>query len=162
MKSLYLILVVVYSFKLFSIDQSKLAPQAVTNSQIDAEQNTEEGQEQKTYYYSPVGKRDPFESFSLTILKKEKMEKPSLEKYDINQLKLVGILWKNNMPKAMFETPDGNSHIVTIGAKVGKNKGFIKQITKNKVFIEERYSNVLGKIIPQISVIGLNEEDKSS
>jgi type IV pilus assembly protein PilP len=96
------------------------------------------------YIYSPVGKRDPFRPYYVDQALEE-TEKDSqrtltdLEKLELDQLKLVGIVSGTSTPTAMFEDPDGRGHVVHIGTAMGRNGGRVSKIKKDEVVIMEEY-----------------------
>lgn len=111
----------------------------------------EKPKEQPNYFYTPIGKRDPFRPFFLD-LKANTSSKPSdqltpLELFELEQLKLVAILTGMETPMAMVEDPEGKGYSVTIGTPIGKNGGRVARITKDDVVVEEEYYNSEGKRI---------------
>ena len=96
--------------------------------------------------YSSAGKRDPFQALPLkTQTKRRPRENLSpLERYDLGQLKLVGIVWDAKDPRAMVEDSAGLGYVVKIGTPIGPNEGKIKQIKASEVVIEESYIDFYG------------------
>jgi type IV pilus assembly protein PilP len=97
------------------------------------------------YIYDPKGKRDPFKQFVDSGAKDKKKLVP-LQKYEVSQLKLTGIIWGANINKAMVEDPIGKGYVIKRGTRIGKNDGKVKKITKDRVIITEKYRDYLGKI----------------
>jgi Tfp pilus assembly protein PilP len=97
--------------------------------------------------YSPAGKRNPFRPPGLPA----KTRRPSrenlspLERYDLGQLKLVGIVWDPKEPKAMVEDGAGLGFIVGVGTAIGNNDGKIKTINKNEIVIKETLIGFYGE-----------------
>ena len=98
------------------------------------------------YVYSPIGKRDPFRSYTLPT------DRPSpppwcgeLCRYALSELRLVAIIWGTAKPRALLETPDGRGHIVTRRQPVGRYGGRVAQIDKRGVVIAEEYRDGLGR-----------------
>ena len=91
--------------------------------------------------------RDPFRPMTLrTKVQARKRENLSpLERYDLSQLKLVGIIWEIKEPRAMVEDPAGLGYVVKVGTPIGNNDGKIKTIRRNEIVIEEIYSDAYGK-----------------
>jgi len=93
-------------------------------------------------HYDPVGKRDPFRSFEWEQLKLEfgdgSMRGP-LERFDLNQLSLVGVVWNATNARALIQDPSGMSYIIAEGAKIGKNSGRVTSIDDNLVVVKETY-----------------------
>lgn len=60
-----------------------------------------------------------------------------LERYDINELKLVGIMWDVKSPKAMFIDPGGAVHTLYKDDRIGKKRGYIATIREGEVVVVE-------------------------
>ena len=67
-----------------------------------------------------------------------------MERYDIGQLKLVGIVWGIKEPRAMVEDATGLGYIVKIGTLIGPNEGKVKAIKPTEVVIEESFVDFYG------------------
>ena len=98
------------------------------------------------YIYDPKGKRDPFKPYvDLEAQKKKKLV--PLQKYEVSQLKLTGIIWGGGMNSmAMVEDPIGKGYVIKKGMRIGSNDGKVKKITKDRVIITERYRDYLGEV----------------
>jgi type IV pilus assembly protein PilP len=96
--------------------------------------------------YSSAGKRDPFQPLPLkTQTKRRPRENLSpLERYDLGQLQLVGIVWNSKEPRAMVEDSSGLGYVVRVGTPIGPNDGKIKEIKPNEIIIEESYIDFYG------------------
>ena len=96
--------------------------------------------------YDFRGKRDPFKQFVSSEAQKKKKLVP-LEKYEVSQLKLTGIIWAANMNSmAMVEDPTGKGYVIKRGARIGSNEGKVKRITKDRVIITEKYRDYIGEM----------------
>lgn len=90
--------------------------------------------------------RDPFRPMTL----RTKASRPTrenlspLERYELSQLKLVGIVWDIKEPRAMVEDGAGLGYVVKIGSPIGSNDGKVKAIQRNEVVVEEFYSDDYG------------------
>ncbi|MCB0393638.1 MAG: pilus assembly protein PilP [Bdellovibrionales bacterium] len=97
------------------------------------------------YNYNPDGKRDPFQPYdedaSLSKVSVAPNNEPMLplERFDLEEIKLVGIIWGSNRPKAMFMDPDKRTHIVNTNERVGRNRGYIAAIREGEVVIVEPF-----------------------
>ncbi len=118
--------------------------------------------EEKTepvYTYNPAGRRDPFMPI---ISKEEKKAKtgdlPPLERYNITDFKLAGIIWGGFGYNAMLEGPDGKGYFIRVGTIVGPNKGVVKKITQNRMVIEEKYRTATGDIDRREIVVELQRK----
>lgn len=90
--------------------------------------------------------RDPFRR----LIKKESDDDhvvfvPPLERYDLEKLKLVGVITGTTKNKAMIVDPEDKMHIVHEGMRIGLRRGKILRISKSKLFVEERVVNLLGQ-----------------
>lgn len=96
--------------------------------------------------YSPAGKRDPFRPFSLRTKAAPRFREnlSPLERYELGQLKLVGIIWDIKEPRAMIEDTAGLGYIIQVGTAIGANEGKVKTIRPNEVVVEEVYSDFHG------------------
>ena len=103
--------------------------------------------EEPEFSYNPAGKADPFRPF--IQLTPEKMAKSGfltpLQKYDISQLKLVAIITLPEGSVALVEDQQGRGYFLKRGTAIGRHDGKVKAIQKDRVIIEEAYSDVLGQ-----------------
>lgn len=111
--------------------------------QIYASETTEEDvveHTEKEYRYDPTGKPDPFKSFLKQMQLVQDTEALSpLERFDLSQLSVTGIIWSTKRPRALVEDPTGKGYIVAEGAGIGKNKGRVVRIDDNRVVVKETY-----------------------
>ena len=116
---------------------------------------------QIAYSYSVAGRRDPF--FSL-ITKQDVQaligERPPLERYNITEFKLAGIVWGGFGYNAMLEGPDGKGYFVRTGTLIGQNKGIVKKITKHTMVIEEKFKTISGETDRKEIVIELRKKQE--
>ena len=96
--------------------------------------------------YSSVGKRDPFRPLSLKAKASQRAREnlSPLERYELGQLKLVGIIWGIKEPRAMVEDGTGLGYVVKIGTLIGPNEGKVKAIKPTEVVIEEHVTDFYG------------------
>ena len=96
--------------------------------------------------FSPGARRDPFRPFNLNVRPSARRREnlAPLERYEIGQLKLVGVIWDIKEPKAMVEDSTGLGYVVHIGTPIGVNDGKIKAIKPNELIIEEFYVDLYG------------------
>ena len=104
----------------------------------------------KPYFYDFTDKRDPFIPFiamqSAVKPSGEKVPLTPLQEYDFDQLKLVAVMIMGENKKAIIEDYQGKGYIVNIDTYVGKNFGKVKDIMPDKIIIEEKYKDYMGKI----------------
>lgn len=97
------------------------------------------------YNYSASGKRDPFTPFERASSTAPMGPIWPLQKYDLEQLKLVGVIWEVKVPKAMILDPSGHGYVVTINERVGRNNGYIARIREGEIVVVENILGVDGK-----------------
>jgi len=112
--------------------------------------------------YDPAGRVDPFEPLfargndssqvvagdSRPTVRQSRISRLTpLEKLDIGQLKLVGIVSMPGRSLAMVEETGGKGYVVRKGTYMGVNSGQVVAIAKDRVVIEEEVENFLGKIV---------------
>lgn len=106
--------------------------------------------------YQAEGRRDPF--MPLLAMKGKtagvEFENP-LEAYDLAQYQFKGVIIGFGEPKAMIVAPDGKSYILKKGVRIGKSNGVIRDISREKILVEEQYQDLSGathKNIQEIKV----------
>jgi type IV pilus assembly protein PilP len=115
--------------------------------------------------YSSRGKIDPFESLfrekPVVALPKKKGSKRSprtpLEKLDLSQLKLVGIILSSDGNKALVEDSTGKGYTLFKGTYIGINSGKVVEIRKDKIIIEEQAEDAMGYLTIQRKELVLNK-----
>jgi type IV pilus assembly protein PilP len=96
----------------------------------------------------PAGavRRDPFRPINLNLranVRRRENLSP-LERYEIGQLKLVGVIWDIKNPTALVEDSTGLGYTVKVGTAIGPNDGKIKAIKPDALIIEEEYIDLYG------------------
>lgn len=107
----------------------------------------EEVKEAPSYVYRAEGKRDPFQpvvQVRMSAIPEPEQLTP-LQKFDLSQLKLIGIILGKGDPVAMVIAPDQKSYILKKGVKVGRNGGVVTSVKKDAVVILETYLDMMGK-----------------
>lgn len=110
------------------------------------------------FEYDPRGRRDPFVQPVL--------DRPvpmgakhgpflALQRFDINTLKLVGIIWDVKRPRAMITDPAGKIHIVGPNAKIGPRNGYIAVIREGEIVVVETVEGEGGRLASSAQVIKL-------
>jgi type IV pilus assembly protein PilP len=116
---------------------------------------------QTAYSYNPLGRRDPFAPI---IMKEEKQAKsgdrPPLERYNLYEFKLTGVIWEGFGYNALIEGPDGKGYLVRAGTVIGPNKGVVKKITQSTMVIEEKFKNFSGGTERKEIVIELRKKQE--
>ncbi len=94
-----------------------------------------------------LGKRDPFRPYTLNIKTagRRSPEKLSpLERYELGQLKVVGVIWDVKQPNAIVEDAAGLGYVVRTGTAIGSNEGKIKRIQPAGLVVEEFETDLFG------------------
>jgi type IV pilus assembly protein PilP len=107
--------------------------------------------------YNPKGKINPFEPLfreKPTVAKtkskrKKRIPRTPLEKIDLSQLRLVGIVTAVSGNKALVEESNGKGYVIRKGTYIGTNAGKVVQIQSNKVIVAEEYEDYSGNVTVQ-------------
>ncbi len=100
------------------------------------------------YRYEPSGKRDPFFSPLHRVTEAPSIPdeaRTPLQRLDLGQFKLVGVILDTNEPKALVEDNSGLGYIVTRGTLIGSKGGVIRAIEPRRVVVEEAEVDFYGK-----------------
>lgn len=98
------------------------------------------------FQYNPDGRRDPFKSIIMASVKRGTSENlPPLQRKELSEMKLIGIVWGGFGHGAVVQTPDGKGYPVRKGTRIGLNNGVISQITNREMVIEEKYLDIFGE-----------------
>jgi Tfp pilus assembly protein PilP len=134
---------------------------------VVAEEVPDSGASSQEIPYDPSGKRDPFKPF-IKLTEKEKETKPSvsellppIQRYSLEEFKLVGVLWMQKQPKAMIVDPEKNTYVLSVGDEIGNMRGRIVEIRNNGILVQEKkyFENVFGekKVEAAMSVLAFRE-----
>ena len=94
--------------------------------------------EAEVYRYNPEGKQDPFRSFvRVTLMNDAGTLSSPLERFDLSQLAVTGIIWGPKNPRALVMDPAGKGYIVGVGTLIGKNNGKVVRIEDNRILVKE-------------------------
>lgn len=108
--------------------------------------------------YNPAGKRDPFVAF-LRVEKKEARSDlssvPPLQRYELGELNLVGIIWGPDAARALVEDSEGKGYTVTVGAKIGREGGVVTRITEKEMFVREEFRDYTGGKVERMNSLKL-------
>jgi len=113
---------------------------------------------EQVVFYDPRGKRDPFVSF----IKGEEHRKagatallPPLQRYDLGELKFVGVIWTKKGPMGLVEDAEGKGYSVTVGTRIGRSGGVVSRITGKEILVKEEFVGHRGEKIVRESGIQL-------
>lgn len=90
--------------------------------------------------------RDPFRPATMRkkIVQRPRENLSPLERFESNQLKIVGVVWDMKEPRAMVEDSAGLGYTIKVGTPIGSSDGVVKAIHRNEVVVEEVYFDVYG------------------
>jgi type IV pilus assembly protein PilP len=123
----------------------------------------------KEYTYDPSGLRDPFDSTIFDpVPEKQKVAdngirpdetrpREELEKYELDSLRMVGILEQNGATWALVKAPDGTVHRVTAKNYMGRNHGQIVVISENLIELKEIVPDAVSGYVERQSTVALSE-----
>jgi Tfp pilus assembly protein PilP len=100
--------------------------------------------------YQATGKRDPFSSSLRRPVTANEAKLGPLEKFDLQQLKLIAVIAQISNPMAMIETPSGCGIAVRVGTPIGKNRGRVSDIGTNHIIIEEPYQQGKRRLLSKV------------
>lgn len=121
-------------------------PGAGAPKTADSPNPVDEESPEVAYAYSPIGKRDPFRSFFEEFQAgAENPDLTELQTFEVDQLRLTGIVTGRATPYAMVEDPNGKGHTLTRGTLIGKNWGRVATINPDCVIIKEEYRDYTGR-----------------
>jgi type IV pilus assembly protein PilP len=105
--------------------------------------------------YDPEGKIDPFEplfketpkntSGSPTYADNDRKPIYDLEKIDLSQLRLSGIILAASGNRALVQEASGKGHVISKGTYIGTHGGRVTAVMGDKVIIEEKMKDVRGR-----------------
>ena len=119
---------------------------------------------QITYVYNSSGRRDPFAPILVKATSPGGTQKnaPPLERYNIYEFKLSGIIWGGFGYNAMVDGPDGKGYFVRVGTVIGLNRGVVKKITQNTMVIEEKFKTSTGETDRKEIIIELRKKQEGT
>jgi len=102
--------------------------------------------------YDPAGRTDIFAPIFLKGTYPDRKSKAlsrrprtPLERVDLSQMSLKGIILSENGNIAMIEDTFGKSYVIEEGTHIGINEGKVIKILPNRVVVEEYVANILGR-----------------
>jgi len=110
------------------------------------------------------GKKDPFRSYMVAT--KSKLPLPSvtknqlpIQKYDVNQFKVIGIITGLEENRAMVLDPTGKSHVIKAGSFIGPHNGRVQSIKPAVIEVVEQYREESGKIRNRVVTLTLPRKE---
>jgi type IV pilus assembly protein PilP len=92
------------------------------------------------FIYDPKNRKDPFKPYvEIDSIDQGEMQGPllPLQRFDLNEIHLVGIIWDVGSSRAMFLDPTNTVHIIGKNERIGRNNGYIAMIREGEVVIVE-------------------------
>ena len=109
--------------------------------------------------YDPAGKIDPFEplvkgtpkdlSQKATYADTDTKGDTPLEKIDLSQLKLTGIIRAASGDKGLVREASGRGYIIVQGTRIGTHGGRVADVFVDRIIIKEKMKDVVGRIFFQ-------------
>lgn len=107
-------------------------------------------------FYNAAGKRDPFVRFLKVEPKtiRAAMDSvPPLQRYDLGELKFVGVIRGPKGAYALVEDAEGKGYTVKAGTKIGRGGGTVTRITDDEILIKEDFRDYTGaKVVRETSM----------
>ena len=101
--------------------------------------------------YDSTGLRDPFRPFIKLVdtpSAPSVVLRPPIQRFPLNQFRVVGIVWIGGKPQAMIVDPEANTYFLGVGDKIGSSDGEILEVRQNGILVQERtkMENVYGEV----------------
>jgi Tfp pilus assembly protein PilP len=116
--------------------------------------------------YDSTGMRDPFKPFIKLVdapSAPSVVLRPPIQRYPLNQFRIVGIVWIGGKPQAMVVDPEANTYFLGVGDKIGSSDGEIMEVRQNGILVKEtmKIENVYGEVKVQVkeSVLAFQNEE---
>ncbi len=108
--------------------------------------------------YDPRGRKDPFMQPVL-----DRPVAPGsghgpllpLQRFEITQLRLIGILWDVKRPRAMIQDPENKVHTVGPYTKIGLRNGYIAVIREGEIVVVETTEDAGGRLTTMAQIMKL-------
>jgi len=119
------------------VPKPEAKPSAAPPTEVQAKQA------EQVALFDSRGKRDPFVSF----IKAEERRKaaidiaalPPLQRYELGELKFVGVIWTKKGARALVEDAGGKGYTVAVGTRIGRLGGVVSRITEKEILVREEY-----------------------
>ena len=116
--------------------------------------------------YDSTGMRDPFKPFIKLVdapTSPSLVLRPPIQRYPLNQFRIVGIVWISGKPQAMIVDPEANTYFLGVGDKIGSSDGEIMEVRESGIRVQERtrLENVYGEVKIEVkqSVLAFQSEE---
>lgn len=108
--------------------------------------------------YDPAGKRDPFAPFlrvEQRAVRADLQSLPPLQRFDLGELKFVGVIWGPAVTRALVEDGEGKGYTVTVGTRIGNSGGVVTRITDTEIVVREVFRDYTGGKVQRKSSLTL-------
>ncbi|MGD9764050.1 MAG: pilus assembly protein PilP [Candidatus Binatia bacterium] len=107
-------------------------------------------------------RRDPFRPFTLNLRPETQEEEilSPLQRYELPQLRLAGVVLDLLPPRAMLQDNSGMGFIVTPGTPIGRRHGVVKSIEPRRIVVEEIVLDYYGRRQVHQVVLEMPKDDK--
>ena len=137
----------------------KPAPKAQASQPVSQKAEEPQKRAATAALYDPRGKRDPFLSFiregTLQRGRADLTALPPIQRYELGELKLVGVLWTKKGARALVEDAEGKGYSVTTGSRIGRSGGVVTRITEKQLFVREEYVGTRGEKVARENTLQL-------
>lgn len=104
--------------------------------------------------------RDPFKR--PTLEGAGGIPKTDLENFQVENIRMVGMLSGPTNKRAMVLAPNGKTYLVADGTKIGIRSGVVTKINPDSIEVKEKIVNVLGQEEEINTVLHLPDEARSA
>ena len=84
---------------------------------------------------------------------------PPLERFGVEEFKLVGIIWNEKSKVAVVEDSKGKHHSLSEGSRIGLNNGMVEKILPDQVVVVEKIKDAFENVRPERAIITLMREE---
>ena len=119
------------------------------------------------FTYAAFELTDPFKTAKMDVVRKggahsglmPNLNRPreQLESYDLEKLRMVGILQKGKAIEALVKAPDNNLYRVKLGSYMGQNFGMVVGISETEVKLKEIVEDIGGDWAERSATLNLEE-----
>jgi len=136
----------------------RVGPKPEADPSLKGEEDENKPSDPAALTYDPEGKRDPFTQFSSRpeeTASENQLPLLPLQRYDLGELKMVGVIWGGKDPKALVEDAAGTGYTVSIGERIGRSSGVVTRITEDEIVVREEFPGVGGRRVTRESTLQL-------
>jgi type IV pilus assembly protein PilP len=80
---------------------------------------------------------------------------PPLQRFDLGELKFVGVIWGPAFTRALVEDGEGKGYTVTVGTRIGNSGGVVTRITDAEIVVREEFRDYTGGKVQRESSLTL-------